>query len=193
MYSFVVTIIVTQRDNKCACHHGCSSGATQAKSHCPMSTVRFGTVSSGPCLTWRSLPRHGTALSTLQWIHMPNACCGRCDWRGFIPCCQDVVLCCRWQFHCPLGLDMWEAEGDRKTIARRERKQSFPCIIRCETVSFRLQKNCNREQLWVVNVFSYTIHAQTDCWQSLSPFTLSIFFSPLTVTLHKFFVVLRPL
>jgi hypothetical protein len=41
---------------------------------------------------------------------------------------------------------------------------------------FRLQKYRNGGQLWVVNVFSYTIHAQTDCCQSRSPLTLSIFF-----------------
>jgi hypothetical protein len=34
-----------------------------------------------------------------------------------------------------------------------ERTQSFPCIIRCETVSFRMQKNRNGGQLRVVNVF----------------------------------------
>jgi hypothetical protein len=66
-----------------------------------------------------------------------------------------------------------------------ERTQSFPCIIRCETVTFRL--------LWVVNVFSYTIHAQTDCWSSCFPLALSIFFSPLTVTFAKLAVILRPL
>jgi hypothetical protein len=53
-----------------------------------------------------------------------------------------------------------------------ERTQSFSCIIRYGTVRFRLQKYRNRGQLWVVNVFSYTIHAQTDCW----PFAISIFF-----------------
>jgi hypothetical protein len=57
-----------------------------------------------------------------------------------------------------------------------EKTQPFPCIIRCETVRFRLQKNRNGGQLWAVNVFSYTIHAQTDCWQSRFPLTLSIFF-----------------
>jgi hypothetical protein len=41
---------------------------------------------------------------------------------------------------------------------------------------FRLQKYRNGGQLWVVNVLIYTIHAQTDCWQSCSPLTLSIFF-----------------
>jgi hypothetical protein len=56
------------------------------------------------------------------------------------------------------------------------RTQSFPCIIRCETVRFRPQKCRNGGQLWVVNVFSYTIHAQTDCWQSRSPLALSILF-----------------
>jgi hypothetical protein len=57
-----------------------------------------------------------------------------------------------------------------------ERTQSFPCTIRCETVRFRLQKYRNGGQLWVVNVFSYTIHAQTDCWPWRSPLALSIFF-----------------
>jgi hypothetical protein len=37
------------------------------------------------------------------------------------------------------------------------------CTIRCETVRFRLQKYRNGGQLSVVNVFSYSIHAQTDC------------------------------
>jgi hypothetical protein len=40
---------------------------------------------------------------------------------------------------------------------------------------FRLQKYRNGGQLWVVNVFSYTIHAQIDCWQSCFPLALSIF------------------
>jgi hypothetical protein len=56
-----------------------------------------------------------------------------------------------------------------------ERTQSFPCIIRCETVRFRLQKYRNGGQLWVVNVFSYTIHAQTDSSLSCFPLALSIF------------------
>jgi hypothetical protein len=84
----------------------------------------------------------------------------------------------RW----PLQIDTWEGWGDRKTIAHRESTQSFPCIIRCETFRFRLQKYRNGGQLWAVNVFSYTIHAQTDCWPSRSPLALSIFFPPLTVT-----------
>jgi hypothetical protein len=41
---------------------------------------------------------------------------------------------------------------------------------------FRLQKYRNGGQLWAVNVFSYTIHVQTDCWASRSPLALSIFF-----------------
>jgi hypothetical protein len=57
-----------------------------------------------------------------------------------------------------------------------ERTQSFPCIIRCETVRFRLLKYRNGGQLWVVNVFSYTIHAQTDCWPSGSPLLFPSFF-----------------
>jgi hypothetical protein len=52
--------------------------------------------------------------------------------------------------------------------------ESFPCIIRYETVRFRLQKYRNGWQLWAVNVFSYTIHAQTDCWPS-PPLAPSIF------------------
>jgi hypothetical protein len=62
----------------------------------------------------------------------------------------------------------------------------------CETVTFRLQKYRNGGQMWVVNVFSYTIHAQTDCWQSRSPL-LFPYFSPLTVTFPKISVILRPL
>jgi hypothetical protein len=57
-----------------------------------------------------------------------------------------------------------------------EKTQPFPCIIRCETVRFRLQKYRNGGQLWVVNVFSYTIHGQTHCWQSRSPLALSFVF-----------------
>jgi hypothetical protein len=41
---------------------------------------------------------------------------------------------------------------------------------------FRLQKYRNGGQLWAVNVFSYAIHAQTDCWTSCCPLALSIFF-----------------
>jgi hypothetical protein len=59
-----------------------------------------------------------------------------------------------------------------------QKTQSFPYTIRCETVRFRLHKYGNGGQLWVVNVFSYTIlvHAQTDCWPSRSPLALSIVF-----------------
>jgi hypothetical protein len=66
--------------------------------------------------------------------------------------------------------------GDRKTIAQCEKTQVFSCIIRCETVRFRLQKNRNGGQLWVVNVSNYTIHDQTDCWQSRSLLLFSTFF-----------------
>jgi hypothetical protein len=58
-----------------------------------------------------------------------------------------------------------------------ERTQSFPCIIRRETVTFRLQKYRNGGQLWVVNVFSYTIHAQTDSSPSCFPLAPFLFFS----------------
>jgi hypothetical protein len=56
-----------------------------------------------------------------------------------------------------------------------ERTQYFPCIIRCEN-RFRLQKYRNGGQLWVVNILSYTIHAQTDSSPSCFPLALSIFF-----------------
>jgi hypothetical protein len=70
-----------------------------------------------------------------------------------------------------------------------ERTQSFPCIIRCENTS-RLQKYRNGGHLWVVNVFSYTIHAQTLGHRAPPcPFN----FSPLTVTFPKRSVILRPL
>jgi hypothetical protein len=39
-----------------------------------------------------------------------------------------------------------------------------------------LQKYRNGGQRWVINVFSYTIHAQTNCWPSCFPLALSIFF-----------------
>jgi hypothetical protein len=41
---------------------------------------------------------------------------------------------------------------------------------------FRLQKYRNGGQMWAVNVFSYTIHAQTDSLPSCFPLALSIFF-----------------
>jgi hypothetical protein len=74
------------------------------------------------------------------------------------------------ELHWPL-VDTWEEGEDGKTIVERQREREgggehnecFPCIIRCETVRFRLQKYHNGGQLWVVNVFSYIIHAQTDC------------------------------
>jgi hypothetical protein len=95
----------------------------------------------------------------------------------------------RW----PLEVDRREEGEDGKTTAQRERDrektQCFLYNIRCETVRFRLQKYRNGRQLWVVNVFSYTIHGQTDCWQSRSPLD----FSPLTVTFPKLSVILRPL
>jgi uncharacterized membrane protein YqaE (UPF0057 family) len=50
---------------------------------------------------------------------------------------------------------------------------------------FRLQKYRNGGQLWAVNVFSCTIHAQTDSSPSCFPLALSIFFPPLTVTFPK--------
>jgi hypothetical protein len=53
--------------------------------------------------------------------------------------------------------------------------QSFVCTMRCETVRFRLQKYRNGGQRWVVNVFSYTIHAQTESSPSCFPLVLSIF------------------
>jgi hypothetical protein len=72
-----------------------------------------------------------------------------------------------------------------------ERTKSFPCTIRCETVRFRLHKYRNGGQLWVVNVFSYTIHAQTVGHRAPPlPFPS---FSPLTVTFPKLSVILRPL
>jgi hypothetical protein len=43
-----------------------------------------------------------------------------------------------------------------------EKTQSFPCIIRCETVRFRLQKYRNGGKLRIVNVFSYTIQLGDD-------------------------------
>jgi hypothetical protein len=43
-----------------------------------------------------------------------------------------------------------------------------------------------------LNVFGYTIHAQTDSWPSCSPLTLCIF-SLLTVTFPKLAVIVRPL
>jgi hypothetical protein len=103
------------------------------------------------------------------------------EWKQCAVKCKDEALINTWtqnncELHWPLELDTWEAGGDRKTIAHRERTQSFPCIIRCETVRFRLQKYRNGGQLWAVNGFSYTIHAQTDCWQSRSPLALYIFF-----------------
>jgi hypothetical protein len=58
---------------------------------------------------------------------------------------------------------------------------------------FRLQKYRNGGQLWVVNVFSYTIHAQTDSSPSCFPHALSIFFPRLTVPFPKLSVILRPL
>jgi hypothetical protein len=55
-----------------------------------------------------------------------------------------------------------------------EKTQSFPCMITMWN-RFRQQKYRNGGQLWAVNVFSYTIHAQTDCWQSPFPLAPSIF------------------
>jgi hypothetical protein len=72
-----------------------------------------------------------------------------------------------------------------------EKTQSFACIIRCEAVWFRLQKNRNGRQLWVVNVFSYTIHAQNV--DHRAALLLFPYFFPLTVTFPKLSVILRPL
>jgi hypothetical protein len=47
---------------------------------------------------------------------------------------------------------------------------------------FRLQKYRNRGQLWVVNVFSYTIHAQIDCW----PLPSSLLFQKFPLLLWHF-------
>jgi hypothetical protein len=75
--------------------------------------------------------------------------------------------------HWPLEVDTWEAGGDRKTIAQNTILSLYYTMWN----SFSLQKYRNGGQLWVVNVFSYTIHAQTHCWKSRSPLALSIFFS----------------
>jgi hypothetical protein len=61
------------------------------------------------------------------------------------------------------------------TYIHRQTDTHFRFIRRCETVRFRLQKYRNGGQLWVVKVFSYTIHAQTDSSPSCSPLALSIF------------------
>jgi hypothetical protein len=50
---------------------------------------------------------------------------------------------------------------------------------------FRLQKYRNGGQLWVVNVFSYNINAETDCWPSRFPPCFFHIFSSLTVTFPK--------
>jgi hypothetical protein len=65
-------------------------------------------------------------------------------------------------------------ERPKDDSTKGEKTQSSPCIIRCETVTFRLQKYRNGGQPWAVNVFNYAIHAQTDCWAS-PPLALSIF------------------
>jgi hypothetical protein len=67
----------------------------------------------------------------------------------------------------------WEAGRDRKTIAHRKREHN-PFLVLYDVK--QVQKYRNGGQLWVVNVFSYTIHAQTGCWPTRSPLTLSIFF-----------------
>jgi hypothetical protein len=81
------------------------------------------------------------------------------------------------EIRCPLEVDTWEWGEDRKAIAHEERELNpFLVLYDVKTFRFSLQKYRNGGQLWVVNVFSYTIHAQTDCWQSGSPLALSIFF-----------------
>jgi hypothetical protein len=95
----------------------------------------------------------------------------------------------RW----PLQVDTWERRGDRKTIAQRERErtQCVPCIVRRETVRFRPQKYRNGGQLWAVNVFSYTIHAQT-VGHRAPPCSFHLF-PPPTVTFPKLSVTSCPL
>jgi hypothetical protein len=55
-----------------------------------------------------------------------------------------------------------------------EKTQSLPCIIRCETFRFRLQKYRNGGQLSSKCFQLY--YTCSDCWQSRSPLALSIFF-----------------
>jgi hypothetical protein len=81
------------------------------------------------------------------------------------------------ELRCPLEVDTWEWGEDRKAIAHEERELNpFLVLYDVKTFRFRLQKYRNGGKLWVVNVFSFAIHAQTDCWQSRSPLALSIFF-----------------
>jgi hypothetical protein len=86
----------------------------------------------------------------------------------------------RW----PLQVDTWK-EDPQGDSTWGERTQSFPCTIRRENI-FR-----NGGQLWVVNVFSYTIHAQT-VGHRAPPLALSIFF-PSYCDVSKLSVMLRPL
>jgi hypothetical protein len=79
--------------------------------------------------------------------------------------------------------------GDRKTIAQRERerKQCFPCTIRCETVRSRLQKYHNGGQLSSKCFQLYYTCSDRLLAIALPPCSFYLF-SPLTVTF-----ILRPL
>jgi hypothetical protein len=67
-------------------------------------------------------------------------------------------------------------ERERPQDDSRERENTMLSLYYMTWNRFRLQKYRNGGQLWAVNVFSYTIHAQTDCWPSRFPLALPIFF-----------------
>jgi hypothetical protein len=87
------------------------------------------------------------------------------------------------ELHWPLEVYTWEARRDRKTIAQRERKHNHLLILN-DVKQVQAAEVSQRRTAVRVNVFTYTIHAQTDCRQSRSP---------LTVTFPKLSVILRPL
>jgi hypothetical protein len=90
----------------------------------------------------------------------------------FIPYWTQNNCELRW----PLQVDMSEGGEDRKTIAQTERERSPFLVLYDVKVRFRPQKYRNGGQLWAVNVFSYTIHAQTDSSPSCSTLALYILF-----------------
>jgi hypothetical protein len=72
-----------------------------------------------------------------------------------------------------------------------EGEKTIICLYYTTWNRFRLQKYRNGGQLWAVNVFSYTIHAQTV--DNRAPPLLFPSFFPLTVTFPKLSVILRTL
>jgi hypothetical protein len=87
---------------------------------------------------------------------------------------------------------MREGGEDRKMIAHREREPNpFLVLHYVKQLGSGCRSITTEDSCWVVNVFSYTIHAQTV--DNRAPPLLFASFSPLTVTFPKLSVILRPL